>query len=507
MQVGNLKTVSGRSLNIEGRDFRVESVTAREAAGITPAFRLLEIRAQPALRVDLALPAEWNGRLYMNGNGGFAGEPVDSPLRDLSRASALFQGYAVVGSNTGHDEAVDPLASFGGDREKLIDYAYRAVHQSVVVAKVLLPLIYGRGPEFTYFEGCSTGGRQGLMAAQRYPEDFDGIIAGCPVLDLTGSQLWGIRTGQWLADKGIGAPQMKIIASVVNHRFGAKEGRNPELIDDPLGADFDPLRDLPICEDGSNREHSSGGNSCLTRQQAEAIACVYRETTLGRGRTFPGLPIGAEATGAGQPGFAPLSGWEGWFYPSPDGFFAGAPHGVRVSFAESFLQGMLGYRGHWKDFDFSDRVLQGLEALSVLIDAVDPDLSRFARAGGKLILYHGLADAAVNPARTIAYFESVKSRMGDTVDGFARFFTPPGMFHCFGGYGPDRFDMLSSLVKWVEQDMAPEMILASQVPDPTTPQETLQRPLYPYPAIPRYDGHGDPNAAASYKAVMRARYR
>lgn len=499
MSAGNPDAVQGRSLNIEGREFRVVSVTTREPAGMTPAFRLLEIRAQPALRVDLALPEEWNGRLYMNGNGGFAGEPVDSPLRDLSRAIALFQGYAVVGSNTGHDEAVDPLASFGTDREKLLDYAYRAVHQSVVVAKVLLPLIYGRGPAFTYFEGCSTGGRQGLMAAQRYPEDFDGIIAGCPVLDLTGSQLWGIRTGQWLADTGIGPRQMKIIASVVNKRFGAQEGRNPELIDDPLGADFDPLRDLPICEDGSQRD------DCLTRQQAEAIARVYRETSLGRGRTFPGLPVGAEGTGAGQPGFAPLSGWEGWFYPSPDGFFAGAPHGVRVSFAESFLRGMLGYRGHWKDFDFSDQVLQGLDALSALIDAVDPDLSGFARAGGKLLLYHGLADAAVNPARTIAYFDSVRSRMGDTLDRFMRFYTAPGMFHCFGGYGPDRFDMLSSLVQWVEQDVAPDMILASQVPNPTKPQETLQRPLYPYPAIPRYDGHGDPNSVASYKAVMRVR--
>ncbi len=498
MTVGSLQALRGQTLIIEDREFRVVALTSREPSGMTPAFHLLEIRAQPALRVDLALPPEWNGRLYTNGNAGFAGEPVDSPLRDVTRAIALSRGFAVVGSNTGHDEAVDPIASFGNDREKLLDYAHRAVHQSVLVAKALLPRIYGQNAAFTYFEGCSTGGRQALMAAQRYPGDFDGIISGCPVLDLTGNQLWAVYTGQWLAGKNIGAREMRVVAAVVNRRFGAKEGREPELIDRPIAADFDLMRDVPICED------CAGRNDCLSRKQAEAIAAVYKEASLGRRRTFPGLPIGAEAIGVSQPGFAPASGWEGWFYPSPDGFFAGAPDGVRVSFAESFLHGMLGYRGSWRDFDFSDAALEGLDELSALVDATNPDLSAFANEGGKLLLYHGLADAAINPARTVAYFEAVKSRMGDAVDNFARFYLPPGMFHCFGGYGPDRFDMLSALVQWVEHGEAPHTIIATQVLDPANPQRVRRRPLCPYPHIAQYDGSGDPDAATSYRCVMPA---
>lgn len=496
MRVASLKGLHGLVLTLEGRTFRVVSVTERESAGMTPAFHLLEIRAQPALRIDLALPAEWNGSLYALGNGGFAGEPVDSPLRDFPRAIALSRGYAVVGSNTGHDADVDALASFGGDMEKLIDYAHRALHHSVMVAKALLPKIFGAEARFSYFEGCSTGGRQALMAAQRYPEDFNGIIAGCPVLDLTGAQLWSVYTGQRLAGKNVGSREMKIVASVVNKRFGAREGRTPELIDDPLNADFDVLRNIPICEDCAGRD------DCLTRAQAEAVSAIYKPAALGRGRTFPGLPIGAEAIGAGQPGFPPLSGWEGWFYASADGFFAGAPDGVRVSFAESFLQGMLGYRGRWQDFDFSDAALQGLEQLSALVDATDPDLTPFAAAGGKLLLYHGLADAAVNPARTVAYFQAVEARMGDRVRRFARFYRPPGMFHCFGGYGPDRFDMLSPLVNWVEHGAAPDAIVATQGPDPSQPQKERARPLCPYPLIAKYNGSGDPSSADSYSCAM-----
>jgi len=490
VKASNLEKLNGYSISIEGRGFQVASVTSRKPDGITPAFSLLEIRAEPALRVDLALPKDWNGRLYMNGNGGYAGEPVDSPLRDFPRALALSHGYAVVGTNTGHDADVEPLAAFATNREKLIDYAYRAVHQSVLVGKALLEEIYGKEPDYAYFEGCSTGGRQALMAAQRFPDDFDGIIAGAPVLDFTGSQLWGVRTGQYVAGAGIDAKAMRAVASVVNGKFGDKDGRNPALIADPLGADFDIFRDVPISDDG--REGT------ITHRQAEAIAKVYEPAPIGKGRSFPGMPIGGEAIGVGQPGFPPTSGWEGWMYPSSDGFFAGAPAGVRVSFGETFLNEMLGYKGTWQDFDFADATLEGLEDLSDLMDATAADLSRFAKKGGKLILYHGLADVALNAARTIAYYEAMKTELGSEVDDFVRFYLPPGMFHCFGGYGPDQFDMLSPLTRWVEQGDRPETIIATQRPNPANPADVSTRPLCPYPAIATYDGKGDPATAASY---------
>jgi hypothetical protein len=491
----NLDDWCGRSLTIEGREFRVAGTTARQAEGMAPAFQLLEIRAQPALRIDLALPAAWNGRLYANGNGGYAGEAVDSPLRDISRAIALARGFAVVGSNTGHDAEVDPLASFGRDRAKLIDYAYLAVHHSVLVAKVLLPKIYGSEVQYSYFDGCSTGGRQALMAAQRYPGDFDGIISGCPVFDFTLTQLASVYTGQRLVGRNIGARQMQIIAQSVNRRFGAPESGSPELIDQPLDADFDALRDLPIGMD------PTGGDARLTKDQAEALSAIYKDAKLGRKHTFPGLPIGAEAAGAWLPGLTPSSGWAGWLYASDEGFFAGAPDGVRVTFGESFLQGMLGYQGRWQDFDFSDAALKGLEELAALTDATDPNLAVFAGRGGKLMLYHGLADVAVNPARTVAYFKSVQKQLGSLVDRFMRFYTPPGMFHCFGGYGPSQFDMLTPLMDWVERGRAPDAVIAAQ--DATSsPRGARTRPLYPYPKVPKYNGSGDPNSADSYEGVL-----
>lgn len=495
MKAPNLDRLKGHALTIEGRAFTVIGVTQRNAAGFSPPLTRIEVHAAPALRVDLALPMEWNGRLYMTGNGGYAGEAFDNPLQEMGRAKALAGGYAVISTNTGHDEAADPLAAFATDREKLIDYAHRAVHQAAMVGKALVQEIYARPPEYTYFEGCSTGGRQALMAAQRYPEDFDGIISGCPVLDFTGSQLWGVRTGQFLAGVDIGDREMEILSSVLHTRFGAREGRSPELIDNPIGADFDVARDVPISADGEPAEGS------LTRTQAEALAKVYAPAPIGGGRTFPGLPIGGEAIGGGLPGVAPASGWAGWLYPSDEGFFAGAPAGVRVSFGETFLREMLGYRGRWQDFDYSDGAMAGVEELSALLNATDPDLGPLAKEDGKLILYHSAADVAVNPARTVEYYESIRAEMGDRADACIRFYLAPGMFHCFGGYGPDQFDMLPALVDWVEHGKSPATIIASQRPNPSDPQDVWTRPLCPYPAIAKYDGQGDPASAGSYACV------
>ena len=496
-----LEYLIGHRLVIEQREFTVSGASRREAEGAIPAFTLFEIRAAPALRIDLALPDTWNDNLYTIGNGGWAGEPVDSPLRDMPRGLGLARGFAVVGSNTGHDEAVDFGASFGSDREKLIDYAYRAIHHSVLVAQAMLTEIHGRRARYSYYEGCSTGGRQGLMAAQRYPEDFDGIIAGCPVLDLTSTQLAGVRIAQELEGKNVGAREMAIVAGVVNRKLGAREGRAVELIDDPLGADFDVLRDVPVADGDCIIENA------LARAQAEAIAKVYEPVAIGRGRSYPGMPIGGEAPGTGLPGTPDLSGWEGWMYPSDVGFFAGTSNGVKASFGETFLQGMLGHRGSWREFDFSDEALGAIEEISALVDAVDPDLGAFARAGGKLILYHGLSDMAVNPARTVAYFDSVRETMGEAVESFARFYAAPGMFHCFGGYGPHRFDMLTALTGWVERGEAPGTIIASHNPDPARPGKVWTRPLCPYPAIARYDGTGDPFSADSYRCELPDRPR
>ena len=491
MEPRNLGGVKGSDELVEGRRFRVTRVTERAAAGGAPAFHQIEARAEPALRVDLALPLNWNGRLCVQGNGGYAGEAVDTPFRDLPRNLALALGYAVAGSNTGHDADVEPLATFASDPDKLVDYAHRAVHQTTLLAKALLHRIYGEGPRYSYFQGCSTGGRQALIAAQRYPDDFDGIIAGAPVLDFTGSQLWSIRTAQFLADTGIGAAEMAVVAAAINRFHGADEDR-PFILDDPIHSGFDIRRDVPVCDGDAPTPGT------LTRKQAEAIAAVYAPADIG-GRMFPGFPIGAEAIGLTQPGFPPTSGWEGWVYRSDEGFFAGAPDGVRAAFGETFVTQMLGFKGGWRDFDFSPRALGEIERFEALLNATDADLGPFAARGGKLMLYHGLADPALNAARTIAYFEEARHIMGkDKVDAFARFYPMPGMFHCFGGYGPDQFDMLTPLVAWVEAGTAPGTLVATKGPS-DAPE--MSRPLYPYPKVAKYSGSGDPRHAGSYEAA------
>lgn len=475
----------GAELTIEGRHFTVSVVEERAASPVSPPFTRLEIRAAPALRVDLALPADWNGSLYVHGNGGFAGEGVDSPLRDPQRAAALGRGLAVAGSNTGHDDTVDVLGSFASDPDKLIDYAHRAVHHTVLVAREMLARIYGRGPAHAYFEGCSTGGRQAIMAAQRYPTDFDGIICGAPVLDFTGSQLWGVRTGQILEGSGIGDAQMRIVARALRDAAVAQNQFEDGLIVDALKLDFDVLRDVPIAPEGEERD------DCLTPAQADAFARIYARCDIGAGRTFPGIPFGAEFIGAMMPGLAPASGWAGWFYKWDAGFFTGAQSGVRATFGETFLHYFLGYEGSWKDFDYSDAALAELAEVSALMDAVDPDLSPFAAAGGKLIMYHGLADAALNPARAAAYFEDVRATLGvERVGEFARLYLVPGMFHCFGGYGPSLFDMLTPLVEWADSGTAPQAIVAME-PSMEQPGTIIRtRPLCPYPCVTRTGADG-----------------
>jgi len=493
------KALMDQELTIEGRLFSVTAIEERPASPPTPEspasppFTRLEIRAAPALRIDLALPEEWNGRLYVIGNGGFAGEGVDSPLRDPQRAQGLMKGFAVAGSNTGHDEMVDILGSFASDPDKLLDYAHRAVHQTALVAKELLLRIYGKGPHHSYFEGCSTGGRQAIMAAQRYPDDFDGIICGAPVLDFTGSQLWSVRTGQTLRGSGIGDTQMRIVAKALRDKCVAENQIEDGLIVDALRLDFDVLRDVPISENGS-------GDS-LTPAQAKAFAAIYSPADIGAGRTFPGIPFGAEFIGSLMPGLEPASGWAGWFYRWDAGFFMGAESGVRATFGETFLHYFLGYQGSWQNFDFSDAALAGLNEVSALMDAVDPNLAPFAKANGKLIMYHGLADAALNPARAAAYFEEVRSTMGiEKVDEFARLYLVPGMFHCFGGYGPNLFDMLTPLVKWVENDTTPETIPAVEL-NFETGMPVRTRNLCAYPCVSRYCGSGDMKKAEAFTCV------
>ena len=458
-------------------------IAATDAA---PAFCRVHGVVAPEVQFEVALPHAWNRRLYMRGNGGFAGEALDAAPRLAVRNAALRHGFLAVQTNTGHDAAAEPLATFGGDLAKRVDYAFRAVHVTVQAAKHLAQAYYDRPTAFAYWDGCSTGGRQGLISAQRFPGDFDGIIAGAPVLNFTGSMLAGLWNARALAAAPVSLDKLRVVAAAAYRRCDARDGLEDGLIDDPRACDFDPARDVPVCAAGED------GADCLTPAQAAALKSIYAGPSAGGRSLFFGQPIGAEKIGTPAAGAAePASGWDTWIVD---------PRGKsrQLTFAESFTRhmafGTVDPAYDWKAFDFEkDPARMG--AIGALLDATDPDLSEFRARGGKLLMYFGWADTALTPLMAIDYHDRVQARGGGAPGDFFRLFLVPGMFHCRGGVGVDRFDALTPLINWVENGKAPERIQAARV-EQGRPVRT--RPLCPYPQVARYGGRGSVDEAQSF---------
>ncbi len=255
----------------------------------------------PQVAFEVRMPAEWNGRFVMIGNGGFAGDATDSPGRVNEYARYMRRGYAVAATDTGHSAITEPGATFAADRQKLLDYAFRSLHVTAEAAKMVLRAYYGAAPAKSYFEGCSTGGRQGLILAQRFPNDFDGITVGAPVLNFTATMIRFVQNAKALKAAPIATDKMPTLAAKIYEGCDAKDGIKDGVIDDPRRCDFQPARDLPKCEAGADRP------DCFTDPQIHALEQVYAETKSQGKRIFPPWPVGPEA--AGQNG---RSGWDPW---------------------------------------------------------------------------------------------------------------------------------------------------------------------------------------------------
>jgi feruloyl esterase len=418
---------------------------------------------QPEIRFEVGLPASWNGRLYMFGNGGYAGENLANRGRAARRDAALAKGFASAQTNTGHDDAREPLASFASHPQKLADYAYRAVHVTALVAKQLARAYYQTAPTRAYFDGCSTGGRQGLIAAQRFPDDFDGIVVGAPVLDFTGTMLHYARAHQALAAAPRLREKLPLLAEKIYAKCDALDGAKDGQLEDPRACRFDPAAEL----------------TGWSAEELKALDAVY-----GAAGSFPGFPVGAEA---GSP-----SGWEGWIVPRGES----GPPGVQQVFAESFFKHMAtpGRELDWRTVD-PIRDADKLQAIGALLNATDPDLSRFRARGGKLLMYYGWADPALNPMMGVGYYERVLRTMGASTTGFFRLFMAPGMFHCGGGVGPSPADPMAPLLEWVERGKAPDTLLAVRR---RNEQNVRTRRLCAYPQVAKYDGSGNVDDAASF---------
>ena len=468
---------------------RIDAVTMA-AAGDVPAHCRVSGVLAPEIAFEVNLPARWNRRFYMIGNGGLAGEAPDDPGRATQRASALRHGFAMASTNTGHDARKEPQGTFVlSNPQKAIDYAYRAVHLSAVTAKDIASAYYATPVARAYWNSCSNGGRQGLIEAQRYPNDFDGIVANAPWVDQTGFTIGALWNQRALTETPIPTEKLQLVASRVMATCDGADGLVDGLIDDPRRCRFDPLLDVANCREGADSP------DCLTRPQADTLKKIYGGV-VSRGRPyFPGFMHGSEAVAAG-PGGTSVSGWLNLIVAAQPG-----AKPADFSLAEATMKYLV-FAPPKADYDFRtfdfDRDIDMLKAWGKKANADNPDLSAFKKRGGKLLMTYGWADSILMPMMGVNYYEKAVAANGPQTPDFFRLFMIPGMAHCGGGIGPDQHDPVSAVVDWVEKGKAPDSLLARKV---VNGDVVRTRPLCPYPQIARYKGEGSVDDASSFRCV------
>jgi feruloyl esterase len=415
------------------------------------------------IKIEVWMPASgWNGKLESVGNGAWAGS---ISYRDL--ATAVTAGYAAASTDTGHTETT--AAFVVGHPEKLIDFAYRAIHEMTVSAKAVVAAYYGNGPVRAYFNGCSTGGRQALAEAQRFPDDYDGIIAGAAAnypTHLQGAQVWTTEiTNQ--KDGYIPPAKYPLIHNAVLEACDALDGVKDRVLEDPRRCHFDPQ--VLACK-GPNPD--PGEPTCLTAAQVEVARKIY----AGPGPSlFPGLERGSEL------GWATLSG------PKP------------MALAAETYQYLVFKDPNWDylKFDPARDMATADKVAGPIMNSIDPNLKPFFKHAGKLLMYHGWADPGIAPQNSVNYFSSVEDTVGGKLKApdSIRLFMVPGMGHCRGGDGTDDFDAIGSLASWVETNRAPDHIPAAHR---TKGAVDRTRPLCPYPQTAHYKGSGSTDEATNF---------
>jgi Tannase and feruloyl esterase len=506
-------------------DLTVLSSEVVPAAKTLPAYCQVYGLIAPAIHWQAQLPlgSAWNGRLLNIGNGGKAGSFGFANER-------LAAGYAVVSNNTGHDSGAEPNSSFAfNNKQELFDYAYRAIHVTANASKTLVRVFYGEPQKYAYFEGCSTGGRQGMMEAQRFPSDFDGIVIGSPAIDFTKLNISHIWTEKHLLENngagnlafdtaGDGSfkslTKLNILRDAVLAKCDAKDGIKDGVIDDPRACDFKPAEDLKshMCPNDKNAD------GCFTQAQLKAIEAIYAGPHDSKGKQiFFGPSFGSEVQWPQN-----VVPWGGnHFLPSNLSYeidhanfliYEDSPgltvdnirdlsykpdkHGVFPEYA-------------WWEFNFDDATNGKAAFVEKYMDAVDPDLSRYLKNHkGKLLIYQGWSDGDALPESIVHYYEDMVKTTFDgsyqNAEESARLFMTPGMGHCGGGPGPNEWDKLPVLVKWVENGQAPDYVVAahrSNIRGETqSGPVTNERKLCPFPEHAVYSGpEGGQNDPANWK--------
>ncbi len=435
----------------------------RVAATIAPT-------ADSDIKMEVWLPTDtWNGKLEVVGNGGWAGV-----ISYAAMAQAVKEGYAAASTDTGHQGGNGMFAL--GHPEKIVDFGYRAVHLTTVNAKDFATGFYGKIPKYSYWNGCSTGGRQGLVEVTRYPEDFDGVVAGAPAnphIHLHAASVE--RAIEEIKDEmkdphaALSQAKVEMLHKAVMAQCDAIDGVKDGLIGDPRKCHFDPS--VLLCKNGDS------GN-CLTAAQVQLVKIVYADVKLKTGDiVWPGFEPGGELQ------YASLRN-----IPTQPG---GGLDSIRI----------LGYQNaawDWHNFDL-DRDLALADEKAGFIDAHTYDLSAFRDHGGKLLLYHGWADQAIPPGNTINFYKGVLADMGAKQDDWLKLYMVPGMMHCAGGDGPDQFNKMAVIERWREAGEAPKEIVAAHVSGGAVDRT---RPLCPYPQVAVYKGSGSNNDAENFACKL-----
>lgn len=439
----------------------------------------------------------WNRKFRAAGNGGFAGS-----INFGDMAADVRDGFATASTDTGHSaDGIDAGWALGHP-EKIVDYGYRAIHEMTAKAKAIIEAFYGEAPQRSYFAACSNGGRQALMEAQRFPDDYDGILAGAPAnfwTHLLSAGLFGVEAPM-LKDRARYIPKTKVpaIANAVLGACDAADGVKDGVLNDPVTCHFDAA--TLLC-------NGAVSDSCLTAPQVTTLKAIYAGAKNAQGeQIFPGSSPGGED----GPG-----GWPLWITGPAAGRSLGFAFGI------GFFRNMVFDSSTWNPED--SNLEAGTQAadtkMAADLNSTNPDLKPFEAHGGKLILYHGWSDAAIPPLNTVNYYRNVVNTIGSPgTDSFVRLYMVPGMQHCGGGPGPNLFgqigaakpgdaehDISTALADWVENGTAPGPIVAVKyAKDNQGNPVEMTRPLCPYPQVARYKGSGDPKDAANFACASAA---
>jgi feruloyl esterase len=464
---------------VPGAPAAVASAVVVPAAQGVPEYCDVHGYIPPQVQFELKLPTKtYQGRYLQQGCGGFCGA---IPQTAFPACDAQLGGdFAMAADDEGHvgANAFDGLWGLN-DPQLRIDYGFRSEHVLAIAAKAIVARFYGRPPAFSYFDGCSDGGREALDEAQRYPADFDGIVAGAPVYlisEITELDVWAADVA--LDPQGallIPAAKLSLLHGAVLAACDGADGLVDGQIDDPRDCRFDPAS--IACPAGMDRP------DCLTAQQADIARQLYQGPVDAQGRHYytGGFPFGSELAWAGIIPLEPIIA-NNWLK------YLGFPHNPPAGFT-------------FRDFHFTPEDFQRLVQLAGLYDAKNPDLRAFRAHGGKLIIWQGWADQLVVPSATPAYYDEVVDGMGGlrSVQTFARLFMVPGVYHCGGGYVPYQTDFFAPVVAWVEQGTPPDRVIATAT---LAGGATRTRPVFPYPARAAYSGSGSIDDAASFVPVM-----